>query len=192
MAENLDFGFQISDLSPQTDNCLAEKYSAVSLISHISDFRFRVSDLKSDISNLKSEISNLKSEMRNGASYQWDELMQYQPSPGIQGLCPPGWHVPTASEWDDLLAFYNGPGQAGGPLKDTLIASGFHSIQQGFLYQNNTWAFTSGLKAGSMYWSSTASGTDRAVARGLNDYNPSVSRYSSLRSNGFGVRCCRD
>ena len=209
MAENLEYGVTIDEFLPQTDNCLAERYvrtsyfvpgtsgsvlnskfdcSTVQMFNEIS----QISNLKFDVSNLISEISDLRFEVRNGALYQWDELMQYSQQPGIQGLCPPGWHVPTASEWDDLLSFYNGPGQAGGPFKDTLISTGFHSIQQGFLYQNNTWAFTSGLQAGSMYWSSTASGTDRAVARGLNDYNLSVSRYSSLRSNGFGVRCCKD
>jgi uncharacterized protein (TIGR02145 family) len=216
MADNLGYGMTIDEFIPQTDNCLAERYvrnsyfvprTSVSVLNskfdcstvrlfneifQISNLKSDVSNLKSDISNLKSDISNLRFEVRNGAFYQWDELMQYQSASGVQGLCPPGWHVPTASEWDDLLAFYNGPGQAGGPLKDTLIANGFHSIQKGFMYQNNTWVFTSGLQAGSMCWSSTTSGTDRAVARGINDFNPSVSRYSSLRSNGMGARCCRD
>ncbi|MEI6684475.1 MAG: FISUMP domain-containing protein, partial [Bacteroidota bacterium] len=124
--------------------------------------------------------------------YQWDELMRYQTSPGAQGLCPPGWHIPSASEWNVLLNFYPGAGQAGGYLKDSLLVSGFHSYQHGFLYLNNTWAFTSGLDAGAMYWTSTTSGADRAVARGLNIFNPSVSMYPSSRQNAFGVRCLRD
>jgi uncharacterized protein (TIGR02145 family) len=152
----------------------------------------QVSGARCQVPSVKCQMGNLKSEMRNYAFYQWDELMQYQTIEGTQGLCPPGWHVPTSSEWDDLLAFYNGPGQAGGPMKDALLAQGFQSVQTGFLYQNNLWSFISGATAGAMYWTSTASGTDRAVARGLNEYNPSVSRYSSLRSNGFGVRCCKD
>jgi len=161
MASNLDFGFQISDLTPQTDNCLNEKYSHSSFV-----------------------ISN--------SFYQWDELMRYQTSPGAQGLCPPGWHIPSAAEWNVLLNFYPGAGQAGGYLKDSLLVNGFHSYQQGFLYLNNTWAFTTGPDAGAMYWTSTTSGTDRAVARGLNIFNPSVSMYPSLRENAFPVRCLRD
>jgi len=161
MASNLDFGFQISDLIPQTDNCLIEKYSHSSIVM-------------------------------GNSFYQWDELMRYQTSPGSQGLCPPGWHIPSAAEWNVLLAFLNGPGQAAGPMKDTLIVNGFHSYQDGFLYLENTWAFTTGLDAGAMYWTSTASGVDRAVSRGLNNYNPSVSMYPSLRGNAFSVRCCRD
>jgi len=162
MASNLDFGSQISDLTPQTDNCLNEKYTR----------------------NSSLVISN--------SFYQWDELMRYQTSPGSQGLCPPGWHIPSAAEWNVLLSFYSGAGQAGGYLKDSLLISGFHSYQHGFLYLNNTWAFTSGLDAGAMYWTSTASGTDRAVARGLNIFNPSVSMYPSSRQNAFGVRCCKN
>ena len=162
MSSNLEYGMTIDEFTPQTDNCLAERY-------------IRSSSLV----------------LRN-SGYQWDKLMQYQSNPGIQGLCPPGWHIPSPTEWDDLLAFFNGPGLAGGPLNDTLLANGFHSIQQGFLFQNNIWAYTSGLQAGSMYWSSSASGADRAIARGLNDYNPSVSRYSSLRSNGLSARCLKD
>lgn len=124
--------------------------------------------------------------------YQWDELMRYTTTPASQGLCPPSWHVPTSSEWDQLLSFYNGSGLAGGTLKDDLLPNGFQSHQAGFLYLNNTWAFTTGLAAGTMYWTSTSSGTDRAVARGLNEYNMSVSRYEAARGNGFALRCIRD
>jgi uncharacterized protein (TIGR02145 family) len=109
-----------------------------------------------------------------------------------EGLCSPGWHIPSSAEWDQLLAFCNGPGQAGGPMKDTLQVNGFQSHQQGFLYINNTWAFTNGLTAGAMYWTSTAAGPKQAVARGLNEYNPSVSRYEAARENAFAVRCLKD
>ena len=123
--------------------------------------------------------------------------MRYNNAPATQGLCPPGWHLPTSAEWDQLLAFYTGPGQAAGPMKDTLLVSGFHSYQPGFLYLNNTWAFVTGLYSGSMYWTSTLSGSatpsgSRAIARGLNEFNPSVSKYEAARGNAFSVRCIHD
>ncbi len=165
MASNLDFGFTIPDFTPQTDNCIAERY--------------------------------LSPVTRHVSRYQWDELMQYQTSEASQGLCPPGWHIPTSDEWNLLISFYNGPGQAGWPLMDMMLGNGFQSLQVGFLYLNNTWAFTTGPYAGSMYWTSTLSGSatpsgSRAVARGLNENNPSVSKYEALRGNAFGVRCVRD
>jgi len=156
MASNLDFGFTISELTPQTDNCISEKYH------------------------------------QNSSFYQWDELVRYSPTSGTQGLCPPGWHIPSAAEWNTLLANYSGPGMAGGPMKDTLLVNGFQSYQNGFLYLNNTWAFVSGFDAGSMYWTSTSSGTEFAIARGLNTVNQSVSLYKGARGNSFSVRCLHD
>lgn len=34
-----------------------------------------------------------------GGLYQWSEMMQYSNEPGIQGICPEGWHLPTDLEW---------------------------------------------------------------------------------------------
>jgi uncharacterized protein (TIGR02145 family) len=118
--------------------------------------------------------------------------MRYESSAGSQGLCPPGWHIPVPAEWDLLVSAYNGPGQAAGPLKDPWLANGFHSLQEGFFYQNNLWAFTAGTIAGTMYWTSAPSGADRAVARGLNAYHYSVSRYPARRNDAFTVRCVKD
>lgn len=161
MQTNLDFGWSLSEIVPQTDNCVAERYQS----SYAND---------------------------NSSLYQWDEMMNYEITAGTQGLCPPGWHVPTSVEWDDLISVFTGSGQAAGPMKDTLLVNGFRSLQHGFLYQNNTWAFMSGIYAGSMYWTSTDSGNNRAIARGINEYNHSVSSYPSLHGNAFSVRCTKD
>jgi len=34
-------------------------------------------------------------------------------------ICPVGWHVPSASEWDELLIYLGGEDNAGGPMKET-------------------------------------------------------------------------
>jgi len=44
-----------------------------------------------------------------GGLYQWDEMMQYDTTPGSQGICPSGWHVPTMDEWCTLTV-YDTPG----------------------------------------------------------------------------------
>lgn len=51
------------------------------------------------------------------AHYQWDELLRYEDAEEIQGLCPPGWHVPTAAEWNTLFANWTNNALAGAPLK---------------------------------------------------------------------------
>jgi len=71
MAENLNYGTMISSSSHQRDNCLSEKYCYQDL----------------------SAKCNVQ-----GANYQWDELMRYDDTPGLQGLCPPGWHVPDEAD----------------------------------------------------------------------------------------------
>jgi uncharacterized protein (TIGR02145 family) len=157
MKENLDFGFQISDLTPQTDNCLAEKYQS-SIVNRTSSF------------------------------YQWDELMRYDNVEGSQGLCPPGWHVPTSAEWTTLFNYYQGNSQAGRPLQDSVI-NGFNANRNGVFYLNSTWSF---LDFATIFWSSTSSGQTKAISHGLNFYNFSVSLYQASRANAFPARCILD
>ena len=172
MLSDLNYGTKMASPStPQTDNCMPEKYC-----------------LASD-----ATCSTY------GGFYQWDELMQYQvPAAGltVQGLCPPEWHVPTQAEWTDLInsvaLMTPGDGLAGDFLKDPVPNFGFHSLLHGIFYQNNTWAFTTGNITATMYWTATTDGPQRAIARGMNVYTYSVSFYPSLRSNAFTVRCVKD
>jgi uncharacterized protein (TIGR02145 family) len=58
-----------------------------------------------------------------GGLYEWDELMQYNPSdevdPGTtQGICLEGWHIPTSGEWTQLSDSLGGQYDAGGFLKE--------------------------------------------------------------------------
>jgi uncharacterized protein (TIGR02145 family) len=178
MQKNLEYGTTIPSTIPQTDNCIPEKYCPTAYcllpIAYV---------------------------------YQWDELMQYQIAEGSQGLCPPGWHVPTESDWTVLFNFYQGASRAGRPLQDTLI-NGFKALMSGVLYSQS---FLNYQDFATILWSSTLSGSyhpdgvlpprrgpttptgsNRALAHGMNTWNFSVSHYPALRSNGFGVRCLRD
>jgi uncharacterized protein (TIGR02145 family) len=158
MQTNLDFGAEISDAAHQTDNCIVEKY-----ISHVSP-------------------------VTRHAFYQWDELMLYENTPGLQGLCPPGWHVPDESEWTTLFNFYQGNARAGYPLQDPYL-NGFKALQNGVYYLNSTWSFTD---FATLFWSSTMADQTSAYAHGMNTIDQSVSVYAGLKANGFSVRCLRD
>ena len=114
--------------------------------------------------------------------------MRYAPPTGSQGLCPPGRHIPTESDWFTLFNFYQGNSRAGRPLQDTLI-NGFKALMAGVLYSQT---FPNYTDFATLLWSSTPSGNDRSLAYGMNTWNYSVSLYPALRSNGFGVRCVRD
>ena len=75
MAENLNIGTLIDSSLNQSDNNLIETY-------------YYHND---------SILGTLY-----GGLYQWDEMMQYESSEGIQGICPQGWHIPTDDQWKIL------------------------------------------------------------------------------------------
>ena len=53
-----------------------------------------------------------------GGLYQWDEMMGYTTTEGVQGICPVDWHIPTDAEWDILQNYLGGFNVAGGKLKE--------------------------------------------------------------------------
>jgi uncharacterized protein (TIGR02145 family) len=172
MRENLQYGTSLTiDGSPQTDNCLPEK---------------RCNPADPGCSQF-------------GGFYQWNEIMNYSELPASQGLCPPSWHIPTDAEWqsliDNLVSGISAPvanALAGGTLKDPQVFGGFNALFSGMEYLNYYWGFMNESYKGTLYWTSTLSGSARAVARGLNFITPSVSRYYSSTGNAFPVRCIKD
>jgi uncharacterized protein (TIGR02145 family) len=42
-----------------------------------------------------------------GGLYSWDEAMQYYTTPGVRGICPQGWHLPTNAEMATLTDYVN-------------------------------------------------------------------------------------
>ena len=161
MRANLNYGSFIAGTLSQTDNCQVEKYC-----------------YNDDASNCTVY----------GGLYQWDELMQYQSTVPLQGLCPPGWHIPTQAEWMVLFTWYQEQALAAKPLQDTIIA-GFRAKESGVIYSNFSWSFKG---FATIFWTSTSSGTIKALSHGMNLQDFSVSDYYANRSNAFAVRCVKD
>jgi uncharacterized protein (TIGR02145 family) len=161
MAANLNRGMQITSSQVQFDNCTDEKYCFGNDAAKCSKY---------------------------GGLYQWDEMMRYDDTPAGQGLCPPGWHIPTDNDWTVLFNFYNGNGFAGKPLQDTII-SGFRALTGGVFYLNSSWSFADFAV---LFWTSTPWGSAKAISHGLNIYDFSVSLYPSSRANAFPIRCLKD
>jgi uncharacterized protein (TIGR02145 family) len=159
LAEDLNYGSEISVTTDQRDNCLPEKYH------------------------------NPASSIEHPASvYQWDEIMNYGISLADQGLCPPGWHIPSEPEWNQLFDNYIDNGFAASPLKYSGF-SGFNGLLYGVRHLGEKWDYPG---FATFYWSSTASGNGKSWAHGMNDPDPSVSFYPAFRSNAFSVRCLKD
>ncbi|MCX6246812.1 MAG: hypothetical protein NTW10_03670, partial [Bacteroidetes bacterium] len=161
MAKNLDYGIQIPSTSMQRDNCVVEKYC--------------FTDNGANCTSM-------------GGLYQWDELMRFENSAAVQGICPPGWHIPAESDWTTLFNFYTSNGFAGSPLKYSGY-SGFNAFLDGVRFDNANWNFST---FATFYWSSSIHGTQKAWAHAMNTFNPSVSSYPGNRSNAFSIRCIKD
>jgi uncharacterized protein (TIGR02145 family) len=161
MAKNLDYGTQIPSASTQRDNCVWEKYCYQEITTNCTSM---------------------------GGLYQWDEMMRYQLTPALQGICPPAWHVPTEDEWTTLFNNYISNGFAGSPLKSSGY-SGFNALLDGVLFDEVKFDFTT---FSTFIWSSTSEGTNKAWAHAFNTFNPSVSTYPGNRSNAFVIRCLKD
>jgi len=161
LAVNLNHGQQIGGTLAQRDNCLVEKYCYNDLPANCTQY---------------------------GALYQWDELMRHEDYEEIQGLCSPGWHVPSEADWNQLFTVYQGNAFAGSPLLYTGY-SGFNVLLAGVKFFNQSNRF---VDFASIMWSSTSHGPYKAWSHGLNEYNNSVSYYPSYRSNAFSVRCIRN
>jgi uncharacterized protein (TIGR02145 family) len=172
MAANLNYGTRISGSMSQRDNCINEKYC-------FNDDPARCT--------------------QGSVQYQWDELMAYGSAEGAQGLCPPGWHIPSEPEWIALFNNYINNGFAASALKVTGY-SGFNALLSGFQVNNTAWVYgpTHSVLRSTMFWSSTLHGTGKAWAHGMNqvvadpEYTPSASFYPSNRNNAFSVRCLKD
>ena len=92
MAENLNIGTLINSNNDQTNNSIIEKYCYDNSTTNCSTY---------------------------GGLYQWDEMMQYKTTEGVQGICPVNWHIPTDAEWTGLTDFLGGESVAGGKMKTT-------------------------------------------------------------------------
>jgi uncharacterized protein (TIGR02145 family) len=161
MAANLNYGSILTSSQVQNDNCISEKYCYNNVTGNCTKY---------------------------GGLYQWDEVMKYDDTPAGQGLCPPGWHVPTDSEWTTLFNFYQGNALAGKPLQDTIL-SGFKAQTSGVFYLNSSWSFNG---FATLFWSSTPWSAVKAISHGMNIYDFSVSLYPSSKVNAFPIRCLKE
>ena len=144
-----------------------------------------------------------------GALYQWEEMMQYTTQPGIQGICPDGWHIPADEEWKILEGAVDSWYRIGNPewdqykywrghdagiiLKSTsgwinngngYDLNGFSALPGGLRFQNPTFRFV-GKKG--QWWLST-----EGMLRILNYSYNGIYRFSGLHEIGRSVRCLRD
>ena len=173
--ENLNVGTRINGSQDQSDNSIIEKYCYNDLESNCDVY---------------------------GGLYLWNEMMQYSTTPGVQGICPTGWHLPTDGEWTTLTDYLGGISVAGGKMKETGTAhwsppntgatnsSGFTALPGG--YRNYVGSFNY-LTYNAFFWSSSHYGATSAWSRSLYYNFEYVTRdYYNNTLYGFSVRCLQN
>jgi len=161
LSKNLNYGIRTPSSYLQRDNCIPEKFCLEELPGNCSQY---------------------------GGLYQWDEMMTYLDEEQSQGVCLPGWHLPSQSDWQVLFAYFINNAFAAKPLLYSGY-SGFNAPLSGTRFINLVWDFEG---FATLIWSSTSHGPYKAWAHGLNDYDHGVSYYPAYRLNAFSVRCLKD
>ncbi len=176
MAENLNIGEMINGSENMTDNGVIEKYCY-------------------DNDPANCEIY--------GGLYQWNEIMEYTTTQGVQGICPAGWSIPTDNEWTTLTDHLGGISVAGGKMKEVgtihwnppntgaTNESRFTALPGGSreLYYNNFYDIT----YSSFFWSSTYfNNSNMAWGRNIYYDDNHVFRGISDMIYGYSIRCLQD
>jgi len=174
IAENLKVGIRIDGIQDQTNNNIIEKYC-----------------YNNDEANCNIY----------GGLYQWNEMMQYFTTPGVKGICPTGWHIPTDGEWSTLTDFLGGPEIAGGKMKEagtshwaspntgTTNVSGFTALPGGGRINDGSFYNLTYLAT---FWSSLQNDATSAWARSLICNSESVGVGSPPKAYGWSARCVQD
>ena len=138
-----------------------------------------------------------------GGLYQWDEMMQYSITPGAQGICPIGFHLPTDTEWKTLersLGMSTGDVNLTGwrgTTQGTLLKADVYGTFGAFL---GGWGLTlfgdnlgfSDIDVEGNYWSSSAYDINNSWTRMVSSTETRVFRYYGLKTNAYSVRCIKD
>ncbi len=187
LRENLNVGTMIQGNENMTDNGILEKYCY----------------------NNKSDSC-----AKYGGLYQWDEMMQYTTQPGTQGICPPGWYLPTDEEWKVLEGAVDSQYGIGDPEWDQVwpIERGYDvgtnlKTTGGWISGGNgtdLYGFSAlpggGRSSGYFVWvgtygywfSSTEYDNLVAMDRRINYDVPGVFRGGDQKYYGTSVRCVKD
>jgi uncharacterized protein (TIGR02145 family) len=187
LKENLNVGIKVPSNQNMLNNSIIEKYCY---------------------------FNNEDSCTKYGGLYQWDEIMQYDTTQGVQGICPPGWHVPTDEEWKVLEGAVDSQYGIGDPEWDRVNPRGLDAHTN--LKTTNGWWYSgvngtnlfgfSCLPGGYVYyggiftevgisaylWTSKEYSDLSAWGRCISSGFSGIFRSHDGKLAGYNVRCLRD
>jgi uncharacterized protein (TIGR02145 family) len=120
-----------------------------------------------------------------------------------RGLAPEGYHIPTQSEWLDLINCAGGASIAGGELKMTGNTGDWAPPNSGATNSTNFSGLPAGVRAstnGSFggtytqagFWASNEQSSLNAISNFLTYSSTNVSSVNSPKSRGLSVRLIQD
>ncbi len=141
-----------------------------------------------------------------GVLYNWAAAMAGSTSSsanpsGVQGVSPPGWHLPSDAEWTQLNDYLGGTSIAGGKLKEAGIIhwttpntgasniTGFTALPGGL----RDWVEVFDKLTNSGYWwCSTDRDSNIARYRSMYFDGEGLIRSEGSKQQGYSVRCVKD
>lgn len=139
--------------------------------------------------------NNSENKALYGLLYNWYTV-------GTKKLCPKGWHVPSDTEWKEMVDFIGGSNTGGDKLKE----SGDEHWKNPLLSPTNDYDFTalpggtrlysgSFAEFGSSYavwWTATEFSSLAAYNWGLHVSSSKIFNGYDSKQSGFSVRCIMD
>lgn len=119
-------------------------------------------------------------------------------------LCPNGWHVPSVSEWSELMKFAGGRDKAGGKLKlmDSPLWTGanygfeehyeFNGLPGGYRRNMMSSMRFENIGTAGYWWSKDSCDYFHAYAVSMKGENTSLSTTSYRKVYGLSIRCIKD
>jgi len=181
---------QIGNQCWMQSNLKVTKYRNGDNITHLTDSAQWVNTISAAYCTYNNNILN---DSLFGKLYNWYAVND------PRGICPTGWHAPSANEWSTLIDFLGGEAVAGGKMKTgsgwdspnpgstnssgfTARPAGVRSVNGRFLNMGNTTG----------YWSSSVYSTSYANLYYLGHMNAYIFTNGFGWSHGYSVRCIRD
>jgi len=181
MKDNLNVGIMISAPNSQSNNGIIEKYCYGNDAQNCDLF---------------------------GGLYGWDEMMQYIGMPGLKGICPDNWHVPSDNELCLLIKFIDATvycgalgwtgTNAGLKMKSTAgwysggngtNASGFSALPGGHLQPPATFEY---ITNSGCFWSATLDDYNQAYYWAVKYNQSGIGRFVLSNDYGRNVRCIKN
>jgi uncharacterized protein (TIGR02145 family) len=136
-----------------------------------------------------------------GGLYQWDEMMQGSTGGMVQGICPPGWHLPDNLEFQALAEVLGGDSLCGGKMKErgyihwiypnsgATNESGLTVLPAGIRNSNTSFG---NLRDHAYFWVSTEYSNPHSFYRFLSEVSDDLFQGYVSKENGMSIRCLQN